>query len=100
MKKYFFGIMAALVIVATSAFTIIHNAHKPTTDSYIFYQVNSGQIDPNAPLNTDPMTLQEFQSSGLATCPTGNALDCVRGWIDPNNATATGTPDAVIKKAL
>ena len=100
MKRTVMGLIAIVVAVASYAFVTNGNAEeqRSATSAYYFYEVVGNQIDPNSPLNDEPMTPEEFLGSPLAPCQEGSTTDCVRGWIDPQNATATGQADHVIKK--
>ena len=97
MKKYLLGLIAVLFITA-SAFTIVQRPVKKTTTEYYFYEVVNGQVDVNSPLNSDPMTIDDFNQVNPVSCPSGNNSDCIRAWAVGDTPTTSGPGDYTIRK--
>lgn len=86
--------------VSLSAFTgdktmVKHNA---STTEYYFYEVVNGQVNTQSPLNEEPLTIEEFQSSNPVSCPSGNNADCIRAWETGHTPSATLPGDFTIRK--
>ena len=100
MKKYLFGLIALIAVTVFSAFTIAGADKQDATLEYYFFEVENGAVNPLAPLNEEPMTIEEFELVNPVDCPTGDDADCIRAWEDGHTPTSTGTADYVIRKDI
>lgn len=71
---------------------------KPAELKYHFFEVVNGVVNPLAPLNSEPMTIEEFDLENPINCPEGTDEDCIRAWEENNTPTSTGAGDYVIEK--
>lgn len=101
MKKYFIGLVAVILAVGFSAFTAPHKVKSSAKDpQYIWYEVVNNQVDPDAPLNETAMSKADFEDDPLTSCPTGNTVDCVRGFLTNNlPQSPSQTADEHIQKS-
>lgn len=91
MKKYLFGLFALIAVAVFSAFTLSGESRESATTWYYFFEVVDGEVNPLAPLNEEPMTLEEFELVNPINCPTGETEDCIRGWTQaPTDPSALG----------
>lgn len=97
MKKYLFGLFALIAVAVFSAFTLSGESRESATTEYYFFEVVDGEVNPLAPLNANPMTLEAFRLQNPISCPEGNTEDCIRGWTEaPTDPGADG--EVFIKK--
>lgn len=80
MKKYLFGLFALIGVAVFSAFTLSGESRESATTEYYFFEVIDGEVNPLAPLNENPMTLEAFRLQNEINCPEGDTEDCIRGW--------------------
>ena len=99
MKKYVLGFVALIAVIVFSAFTITKDKQADPTLFY-FYEVVNGQVNPLAPLNSEPMTFQEFESDLPISCPEGDDADCIRAWVHTYTPSASESSDNVIRKLV
>jgi hypothetical protein len=99
MKKIMFPLLALIVAVSLSAFTHQKSPSEKASTStmeYYFFEVVNGQVNTSAPLNDEPLTVEEFDNP--IDCPSGNNADCIRAWEVGHTPTATGAGDYTIRK--
>ncbi len=81
MKKYILSTVAALIIVAISAFTI--QSQKPASATYYWYEVDAtGQIQSGSEAYSGQKVDMQHANDNLP-CPVGSTTDCVRGFSAP-----------------
>lgn len=98
MKRMLLPMLALVVGVALSAFTVRHRSEGKTTTEYYFFEVVNGQVDTSSPLNDEPMTIEDFNQVNPVNCPSGNNADCIRAWEDGHTPSTLGAGDYTIRK--
>ncbi len=98
MKKSFVAIMAVLLAVAASAFTLtkttVKNNHKHSPDLY-WYEVTYDSMHPSGYIpNSSAFYVQSQKDQVTSPCDAGTVKDCLRGFTSaltayPNNSSGT-----------
>ena len=83
MKKNIFGIIAVVIALSASAFTLPHKAVKKTTDSLLWFDI-SGSVTANTATPTANATYRGSMDDGPDApdndCPSGSIHQCIAGF--------------------
>jgi len=95
MKKYFLGIIAAVMAIAFSSFAAENS--KPTDDMYYFYVVDAnGEIPANSSVQFGGQVTLGFADANDGC--SGSSKDCLRGFTTPPTLPTSISGDVQTKK--
>jgi hypothetical protein len=94
MKKYLLGVIALVLVVAFSSFTIYKHHKKPAQASLYWYTVAAGTYGTR--LNNTPITKDEAMNGAAPITPCQDVETqplCLAGSTSSNATGSVGNPD-------